>query len=239
MGRAFEVRKAAMAKTANAKAKVYSKYGKEIYMEAKNGVPDPEMNQGLKRIIDRAKQDQVPADVINRAIEKAKGGATDDYHAVRYEGFGPGGSTFIVECLTDNDNRTVSEVRTAFTKSGGKLGVSGSVAHGYDHVGILGFEYSDDEKILEILFEQEVEIQEIEVEDGHMSVIVETTDLYKAKDAIDAEIKDLEYEVCELTYIPHDSVTLSSDEDIKLYEKMVDMLDQCEDVQDVFHNIEL
>ncbi len=237
MGRAFEVRKAAMQKTATAKAKVYSKYGKEIYMEAKNGEPDPEMNAGLKRIIERARQDQVPRDVIERAIEKAKGGAGEDYHAVRYEGFGPGGSTFIVECLTDNDNRTISEVRNAFTKSDSKLGVSGSVMHGYDHVGILGFDYTNEEEIFEILLEADVDLQEIEVEDDSMSVIVATTDLYKAKEALDQKIDGLNFEVLELTYIPHDTVSLESDEDKKNLEKLTNLLDESEDVQEVYHNI--
>lgn len=239
MGRAFEVRKAAMAKTSAAKAKVYSKYGKEIYMEAKSGIPDPEMNLGLKRIVDRARQDQVPQDVINRAIDKAKGGATEDYHSVRYEGFGPAGSTIIVECLTDNDNRSVSEVRNAFTKSKSKMGVNGSVAHGYDYVGLLGVEYSDDERILEILFENEVELQEIEVEDGKMSIMVEPTDLYKAKDAIEAQIENLDFEICELSYLPHDTLTLESDDDKQMFERLMTMLDACEDVQNVYHNVEL
>ncbi len=237
MGRAFEVRKSAILKTAAAKAKVYSKYGKEIYMEAKNGEPNPEMNAGLKRIIERARQDQVPRDVIERAIEKAKGGAGEDYHAVRYEGFGPGGSSFIVECLTDNDNRTIGEVRNAFTKSNSKLGVAGSVMHGYDHVGVLGFDYTDEEETLEILFDKEVELQEIEVEEGSMSVLVEIADLYKAKEAIEEALGDIKFEVCELTYIPHDTVTLSTDDDKKMFEKLTSMLDECEDVQDVYHNI--
>lgn len=237
MGRAFEVRKAAILKTAAAKAKVYSKYGKEIYMEAKNGDPNPEMNPSLKRLIERARQDQVPKDVIDRAIEKAKGGAGEDYHAVRYEGFGPAGSTFIVECLTDNDNRTISEVRNAFTKSDSKLGVSGSVVHSYDYVGVLGFDYEDEEAIFEILLEQDIDLQEIEVEQGSMSVIVSPTDLYKAKDAIDAKLTDITFEVLELTYIPHDSVSLETDEDKKMFEKLTNMLDECEDVQDVYHNI--
>ena len=117
MGRAFEVRKAAMMKTSAAKTKVYSRFGKEIYIAAKAGVPDPEMNQGLKRMIERAKANQVPADVIKRAIEKAKGGTDESYTSVRYEGFGPGNCTIIVDCLTDNVNRTVSDVRTCFTKT--------------------------------------------------------------------------------------------------------------------------
>lgn len=239
MGRAFEVRKAAILKTAAAKAKVYSKYGKEIYMEAKNGEPDPEMNPSLKRIIERARQDQVPKDVIDRAIEKAKGGTGEDYHAVRYEGFGPAGSTFIVECLTDNDNRSISEVRNAFTKSNSKLGVSGSVMHGYDHVGVLGFDFEDEEKVFEILLENDIDLQEIEVEEGSMSIIVSPTDLYKAKDALDEALGEITFEVLELTYIPHDSVTLDSDEDKKMFEKLTSMLEECEDVQDVYHNITL
>lgn len=239
MGRAFEVRKAAILKTAAAKAKVYSKYGKEIYMEAKNGEPDPEMNPGLKRIMERARQDQVPKDVIDRAIEKAKGGTGEDYHAVRYEGFGPAGSTFIVECLTDNDNRSISEVRNAFTKSNSKLGVSGSVMHGYDHVGVLGFDYEDEELMFETLLEADVDLQEIEVEEGSMSLIVAPTDLYRAKDAIDEKIGTQTYEVLELTYIPHDFVTLSDEEDKKMFEKLTTMLEECEDVQDVYHNIKV
>ncbi|NMB18043.1 MAG: YebC/PmpR family DNA-binding transcriptional regulator [Erysipelothrix sp.] len=239
MGRAFEVRKEAMAKTAVKKAKVYSKYGKEIYMEAKNGVPDPEMNLNLKRIIERARQDQVPNDVINRAIEKAKGNSVEDYHAARYEGFGPNGSTFIVECLTDNDNRSVSEVRNAFTKSNGKMGVSGSVIHGYDHVGVLGFQFENEELILETLFEEEIDLEDIETVDGQMTVIVNPKDLYKAKDAIESVVADIEFDITQLTYLPHDTVELNTKEDQKMFEKLIDMLDDCEDVQDVYHNIVL
>jgi YebC/PmpR family DNA-binding regulatory protein len=239
MGRAFEVRKAAMAKTSAAKAKVYSKFGKEIYMEAKNGVPDLDMNVGLKRIVDRAKKAQVPADIIARAIEKAKGGSNDDYHLVRYEGFGPAGSTVIVECLTDNDNRSVSEVRNAFTKSKGKMGVSGSVLHGYDHVGILGFNYENEEEIFEILLEGDIALQEIEVEEGSMSVIVEPFDLHKAREVLEKAIEGIDFDVYELTYLPHDFVTLSSDEDIAMYNRLTSLLEDCEDVQDVYHNIEV
>ena len=104
MGRAFEVRKVAMAKTAAAKTKVYSKYGREIYMAAKAGVPDPEINLNLRRVIEKAKKDQVPSDIIKRAIEKAKGGVDENYTEVRYEGFGPGNTLIIVDCLTDNTN---------------------------------------------------------------------------------------------------------------------------------------
>src|SRR3989339_723604 len=109
MGRAFEVRKVAMAKTAATKSKLYAKFGREIYLAAKSGTPDPDTNQTLKRMIEKAKREQVPADVIKRNIDKAKGGGEDNLSSIRYEGFGPGNSMLIVECLTDNVNRTISE----------------------------------------------------------------------------------------------------------------------------------
>ena len=238
MGRAFEVRKASMANTAAAKTKVYSRYGKEIYMAAKAGVPDPEMNTGLKRIIEVARSKQVPADVINRAIEKAKGGSEDNYHAVRYEGFGPGASTFIVECLTDNDNRTVSEVRNAFTKSKSKMGVSGSVMHSYDHVAIVSFMYDDEEKVIEALLENDVDFSDIESEDGSITVTLDTTELHNAKDALEKELGDITFDVFDITYLAHEDVTLD-EEDMPMFDKLNAMLEECEDVQEVFHNVKL
>ena len=119
MGRAHEVRAASMAKTAAKKSKLYSRFGKELYIAAKNGVPDPDMNLALKRKIAEAKSNQVPADVIKRAIDKAKGGSDDNYDEARYEGFGPGNSTIIVDCLTDNTNRSITDVKTCFNKTHG------------------------------------------------------------------------------------------------------------------------
>ena len=119
MGRAHEVRAASMAKTAAKKSKLYSRFGKELYIAAKSGVPDPDMNLSLRRKIAEAKQNQVPADVIKRAIDKAKGGSDESYNEARYEGFGPGNSTIIVDCLTDNTNRSYTEVKTCFNKCHG------------------------------------------------------------------------------------------------------------------------
>ena len=160
MGRAFEVRKHAMAKTAAAKTKLYSRYGKEIYMSAK-GNPDPEINDELKRMIEKAKKDQIPNDVINRAIEKAKGGSGENYTSVRYEGFGPSNSLFIVECLTDNVNRTISEVRNCFTKSNSKLGVSGSVTHMFNEQAVFAIKDVSEDEILEIVIENDIDVLEI------------------------------------------------------------------------------
>ena len=139
MGRAYQNRKESMAKTAGQKTKVYSKYGKEIYVIAKNGGGDPDTNLTLKRLIEKAKKDQVPTHVISRAIEKASGSGGEDYENARYEGFGPGGCMVIVDCLTDNTNRTYAEVRQAFIKNGAKLGSPGSAAHMFDHQAIFAF----------------------------------------------------------------------------------------------------
>ena len=132
MGRAHEVRKVAMAKTAAKKAKLYSRYGKEIYLAAKAGGTDPDANLALRRLIEKAKKEQVPGDVIKRAVDKVKSGATENYEEIQFEGFGPNNSTVIVKCLSDNINRTISYVRPAFTKSKSKLGSEGSVSYLYD-----------------------------------------------------------------------------------------------------------
>jgi YebC/PmpR family DNA-binding regulatory protein len=110
------------------KSKIYAKFGREIYVAAKAGDPDPEINVGLRGVLEKAKTYKVPKEIVDRAIEKAKGGHEENYDAVRYEGYGVNGSAVIVDALTDNVNRTVAEVRTAFNKNGGKMGVSGSVA---------------------------------------------------------------------------------------------------------------
>ena len=237
MGRAFEVRKAAMAKTNAMKTKVYSRFGKELYMAAKAGVPDPEMNQGLKQMIAKAKANQVPADVIKRAIEKAKGGSDESYTFVRYEGFGPNNSNIIVDCLTDNVNRTVSEVRTCFTKSKSKMGVSGSVAHMFDNVGILSFAYEDEGTMLDCLVEHDVDVQDLEVEEGSMTVYVTPTSLYAAKTAIESLIPDVQFDVMENTMIPHERVVVEG-EDKEMFDRLMGMLDAIEDVQNVYHNVQ-
>lgn len=237
MGRHFEVRAAAMAKTANAKAKVYSRFGKEIYMAAKNGVPDPDMNAVLKKTIERAKANQVPADVIKRAIDKAKGGSTENYTSSMYEGFGSGGvATVMVECLTDNANRTIAELRGAFNKSHAKIGVSGSVAFNYDHVGMLVFDYADEEAMMDALIMADVELKDIEVDEGHMSVTVEPQDLNKAKEAVEALIPEVKFDVMELMMLPHEYVELEG-EDLMLFKRLLTMLDDVDDVQNVYHNV--
>src|SRR6478609_9291468 len=144
MGRNFENRKNAIFKTAGQKSKLYSKYGKQLYVVAKNGVPDPEANPALRSMIEKAKRDQVPAHVIDKAIEKARGTGGEDFASARYEGFGPGGTMVIVDCLTDNNTRTISEIRNCFTKTGSKLSASGSVTMLFDHLSVISFAGGDE-----------------------------------------------------------------------------------------------
>lgn len=238
MGRHYEVRAASMQKTANAKAKVYSRFGKEIYLAAKAGVPDPEMNVTLKRVIAQAKSNQVPADVISRAIDKAKGGSTDNYDSARYEGFGPGQSTIIVDCLTDNVNRTIADVRTAFNRAKAKIGVNGSVSFMYDHVGLFVFDSQDSEKILESLLENEIDVIDLE-EDEHINLTVAPNQFHEARDVLDTVLgENVEYLVNEITLLPQSTCSLDNPEERELFVKLITMLEDVDDVQNVYHNVE-
>ncbi|HEY8570503.1 YebC/PmpR family DNA-binding transcriptional regulator [Microbulbifer sp.] len=237
MGRAYQNRKESMAKTSNMKARVYSRYGREIYMTAKSGGLDPNGNLALRSLIDRAKKDQVPAHVIEKAIEKAKGGAGEDFARARYEGFGPGGCMAIIECLTDNPNRTFGDVRQAFTKTKTKIGTEGSVSHSFDHLAILVFKHDDEEAVLEALMEADVDVTDIENEDGKLSVFAPHTDYYKAKQALIEAFGDIDFEVDEIQFVPQTYTEISGD-DVALFEKFMNMLNDLEDVQAVYHNVE-
>lgn len=237
MGRAHEVRAASMAKTAAMKTKLYSRYGKELYIAAKSGVPDPDMNLTLKRKIAEAKANQVPADVIKRAIERAKGGADESYDSCRYEGFGPGESTIIVDCLTNNVNRTVSAVKTCFNKAHAKMGVSGCVSHSYDEVGLFVLKYTDEEKMLDALIMAEVDVIDMEVEEDTMTITTSFADFAKAQDAINELIPDVHFDVCEVTMLPQDYVTIDNDEDKELWDRLINLLNECEDVNKIYHNV--
>lgn len=238
MGRHFEVRAAAMQKTANQKAKIYSRYSKEILVAAKNGDPNPDMNQALKKAIDRAKANNVPADVIKRAIDKAKSSADESYNSCRYEGFGSGGgSTIIIDCLTDNNNRTIANLRAAFNKAHAKLGVGGSVSFGYEYLGIIVIQYDDEEAMMDAMIEGDIDLQEIEIEDGYMTISVEPTQLDDAKAVVDALIPDVKYIVLETRMVPNETVTLEG-EDLELFKRLVTLLEDVDDVQNVYHNVE-
>ena len=237
MGRAHEVRAASMAKTAAMKSKLYSRFGKELYIAAKSGVPDPDMNLALKRKIAEAKSNQVPADVIKRAIDKAKGGADENYDEARYEGFGPGNSTVIVDCMTDNTNRSFTNVKTAFNKcKGAKLAGAGAVSFNYESVGLFVFKNEDDEAMLDIMMEADVDVQDISVEDGMMTVKTSFADFGKAQEAIEKALPGIEFETCEATMLPNEYVTLTEQEDIDSFNKLMDMLNDVDDVNKIYTN---
>ncbi len=239
MGRAHEVRKVAMEKTAAAKSKLYAKYGKEIYMAAKLGSPDPESNQALKKIIEKAKREQVTADVIKRAIDKAVGGSDENYTEVRYEGFGPGSSMIIIECLTDNVNRTFSLVRNAFTKTGGKLGVSGSTLHQFNHVCVFHLPGVTEDEILEILVLNDLNFLDIEVDEDSVTVIGEATDYNAIRTGITDEKPDFDFATDEIMWLPIMEATFENDDDQGKFDRLIQMLDEFDDVQNVYHNMKL
>jgi|TARA_R110000822_G_scaffold31316_1_gene90600 YebC/PmpR family DNA-binding regulatory protein len=238
MGRAYQNRKESMAKTADAKTKVYSKYAREIFVTAKSGGVDPSGNLALRGLIERAKKDQVPGHVIDKAIEKAKGGGGEDFSVARYEGFGPGNCIVIVDCLTDNPNRTISDVRNCFTKTKCKMGTPGSVSHMFDHCAILAFKADDEEAVLESLMMADVDVTDIENESGQITVFTPNNEYFKAKQALTDSFGDIDFIVDEIQFLPQTSTPIEGD-DIALFEKFVDMLNELDDVQNIYHNAEL
>lgn len=238
MGRIFEKRKYSIFKTAAQNSKLYSRYSKQLYVAARNGVPDPKANPVLRNLVERAKKENVPSHVIDKAIQKAAGAGGEDFQPARYEGFGPGGSLVIVDCLTDNNTRTISEVRNCFTKTGSKLAANGSVTMSFDHLAILSFEGDNEDKVLEAMFAADVAVEEVESKDGTITVFAPPTEFYKAKTALMEAFPDLELEVQEIAFLPQATKTLNGD-DLALFEKFLGMLNDCDDVQEIYHNVSL
>ncbi|MFQ7912104.1 MAG: YebC/PmpR family DNA-binding transcriptional regulator [Enterococcus avium] len=224
------------AKDAN-NSKIYAKFGIEIYAAAKSGEPDPHANQKLRFVIERAKTYNVPKHIIDRAIEKAKGSGDETFQELRYEGFGPNGSMVIVDALTNNVNRTASDVRAAFGKNGGNMGVSGAVSYMFDNTALFGFTGEDADEILEYLMDKEIDVRDVVDEEGQIIVYGEPEDFNAIQEAL-KEKGITEFSVAEMQMIPQNEVTLTGD-DLEKFEKMIDVLDKLEDVQQVYHNVEL
>ena len=236
MGRAYEVRKASIQKTGAAKGKIYTTFAKEIYIAAKKGSPNPEANITLKRLIDKAKKNQVPSDIITRALDKAKGVGQDEYHEVVYEGFGPGASTLIIKCLTDNVNRTVGMVRAAFNKVNKSLGVTNSVSYNYEHLGVISFKYDDEEKVLDLLLNAGIEVIDIESEDGYITISLNPSDMNTAKDELERDIANIDYEIDEVGMYAKDKITLEGEEK-EIFDRLYNMLEDIEDVSQIYTNV--
>lgn len=239
MGRKWNnIKEKKASKDANT-SRIYAKFGREIYVVAKQGEPDPESNQALRVVLERAKTYNVPRAIIDRAIEKAKGGSEENYDELRYEGFGPNGSMVIVDALTNNVNRTASDVRAAFGKNGGNMGVSGSVAYMFDATAVIGIEGKTADDVLELLMEADVDVDVRDIIEEEESVIVyaEPEQFHAVQQAFkDAGISD--FTVAELTMLAQNDLTLPEDAQAQ-FEKMIDALEDLEDVQQVYHNVDL
>jgi len=237
MGRKWNnIKEKKASKDANT-SRIYAKFGREIYVVARQGEPDPESNQALKVVLERAKTYNVPKTIIDRAIEKAKGGSDESYDELRYEGFGPNGSMVIVDALTNNVNRTASDVRAAFGKNGGNMGVTGSVAYMFDATAVIGLEGKSGDEVLELLMEADVDARDLLEEDEAVIVYAEPDQFHAVQEACkNAGIT--EFTVAELTMLAQNDVTLSEDDQAQ-FEKMIDALEDLEDVQQVYHNVDL
>lgn len=238
MGRAYEVRKASIQKTGAARGKIYSMYAKEIYQAAKNGGTEVTSNATLKRLIERAKKEQVPSDIIKRAIDKVNSGVDENYQQTTYEMFGPSGSTLVIDCLTDNLNRSISDLRAVANKCHVKMGAQGSVVFNYDHLCIVGFKGLDEEATMNALIENGADFVDMEVDNDLVIVYGEPHNLYQIKEAINASLPNIEFEIDEISYIPKEKITLN-DEDKAIFERVLAYLDDTPDVQNVYHNVEL
>ena len=223
-----------MAATAKKKSAVYMRASKEIYAAAKSGIPDPNSNLALRSAIEKYRK-VCPKDVIDRAIEKAKGGDATAYISGRYEFFGPGGSLIIVDTLSDNPNRALVGVRTIVTRKGGKMG---AVSYNFQMLGVIDFagDEAKRDEAEEALILGDVDVKQVNYENGYVEVETEPADLEKAKEVLNG-IGVTEFEMAETTMVANEKVTLN-DEDLGKFKTMMDELDDCEDVQNVYHNVE-
>ncbi|OZS77891.1 YebC/PmpR family DNA-binding transcriptional regulator [Tetzosporium hominis] len=237
MGRKWNnIKEKKASKDANT-SRIYAKFGREIYVAARQGEPDPVSNQALKVVLERAKTYSVPKHIIDKAIEKAKGGGEESYDELRYEGFGPGGSMVIVDALTNNVNRTASDVRAAFGKNGGNMGVSGSVSYMFDATAVIGVEGKSEDDVLELLMEADVDARDILAEDDTVVVYAEPDQFHAVQEAFRTS-GVTEFSVAELTMLAQNDIQLSA-EDQAQFEKMIDAIEDLEDVRQVYHNVDL
>ncbi|MBD2847698.1 YebC/PmpR family DNA-binding transcriptional regulator [Paenibacillus sp. IB182496] len=236
MGRKWNnIKEKKASKDANT-SRIYAKFGVEIYVAAKKGEPDPESNRALKVVLERAKTYNVPRAIIDRALDKAKGSGEETYDELRYEGFGPNGAMVIVDALTNNVNRTASSVRAAFTKNGGSMGVNGSVSYMFDATAVIGLEGKSLEEAMEILMEADVDARDILEEDEAIVVYADPDQFHAVQEAFQqAGVSD--FTVAELTMLPQTEVALDAEAQTQ-FDKLIDALEDLEDVQQVYHNVE-
>jgi YebC/PmpR family DNA-binding regulatory protein len=238
MGRAFEFRKARKMKRWSAMAKTFTRIGKDISMAVKEGGPNPETNSRLRAVIQNAKSANMPKDNVERAIKKASGSDSANYVEMSLEGYAPHGVAIFVECTTDNNNRTVANVRSYFNKCDGNLGTNGSLEFIFDRKAVFTFSASQIEMDLEELEMELIDagLEELENDEGTLTVTTDFTDFSNMQKHL--ESMNIELESSELQRFPNNTKSLAL-EDAKLVLKLIDKLEEDEDVQNVFHNMEM
>ncbi|MHA6259306.1 YebC/PmpR family DNA-binding transcriptional regulator [Sporosarcina sp. CAU 1771] len=217
------------------RGKVFQKMSKEIFVAAKAGGPDPDMNPALRLAVEKAKSVNVPNDIIKRAIDKTTGaGSEENYDEVIYEGYGPGGVAVLVFCLTENRNRTAPNVRLAFSKNGGNLGETGSVGYMFDRKGRMFIERTEEtDEDMVMMAALEAGAEDIESTDDGFEIITTPSDFLTVKESLEAE--GIEFISAEIEMVPS-MHTAIADENEEKFEKMLEMLEDDDDVQDVYHN---
>ena len=219
------------------RGKIFAKLAKEIYVAAKSGDPDPINNASLRMVIEKAKSQNMPKSNIENAIAKAKAkGNSENYDAIRYEGYGPSGIAIMIDCLTDNKNRTASFVRSTLSKRGGNLGTDGSVSYLFKRKGmlILDKKYDEDELMNKVL---ELDVEDFKVEDDGYVIETQPDSFLSVKDELEKNEYD-EFILSEVTYVPDNYISLDDEASTKVM-NLIEALEELDDVQNVYHNLEL
>jgi len=225
-------------KTDAQRAKIFTKIGREIAIAVKTGGPNPESNPRLKDVIAKAKANNMPNENIMRSIKKASGAEeSENYEEITYEGYGPGGVAVIVEAATDNRNRTAGDIRHYFDKYGGNLGQTGSVSFLFNRKGVIVIEKKDgineDDLMMEAL---EAGAEDFETEDEYYEIITNPNDFSAVRTAL--ESKGYEFAEAEISMIPVTTTKLTDPKQIEQMQKLIDVLEDMDDVQNVYHNWE-
>lgn len=219
-----------------ARGKVFQKLAKELFVAAKSGTPDPEQNAALRMVVEKAKASNMPKDNIQKAIDKAKGaGDNEHYDQIRYEGYGPCGVAVMVDCLTDNKNRTASFVRSTFTKKGGNLGTDGSVSYIFERKGtiVIPNSYNEDDVMLAAL---DAGALDVENDGENYNILTSPEDMLNVKDAL-IEIGVENFLESEVTYIPNMETEVDDEEKKEKVLELVEQLEDLDDVQNVYFNM--
>jgi len=220
------------------RSKVFQKLAKEIYVAAKSGDADPANNAALRMVIEKAKSQNMPKTNIQSAIDKAKNkNSGEDYETIMYEGYGPNGIAIMIDCLTDNKNRTAGFVRSTLTKRGGNLGTDGSVSYLFKRKGLIILEkVYDEDKIMEEALE--LDIEDFVVEEDTYEVITTPENFIKVKDELEAKGYD-KFILSEVTFIADNYISLEDEEAKEKVMNLIDSLEEIDDVQNVYHNLDV